>query len=1029
MRHHTRLFPRLCALLLLAGVILPARAEIVRQPLTGAAASGLELLREPGFEADAQPAAWTGWDNGFARAAGAGRGGGACAEIGSDDRERQYGASQTVRLDQRRATPLVATAWSRAEGVEGGRDTGYSLYLDITYTDGDHLWGQAAGFRTGTHDWERQRVLVMPAKPIETVTLHLLFRGHTGRVWFDDASLQELDTAGGGVFDGVPVAAPEPTPAAIGEAAWSAEAGAGLRVALDADGALLGASGAERGGLYVRDVAAEGPFERFDGTLAAEADGSARFEGEAAGLRATMRLEAGAESVRIEGAVLDTTGRDRAVTVYLALPVDARGWTWWDDAETPRRIEQTGTYLNPTSYGVGNTGQASRYPLACVSGPERGVAIAAPLDRPSVCRLAYDAATRELYAAFDLALVPETKQPSAASFALVAYGFDPAWGFRAALQRYYDLFPDLFTKRTTHEGIWMPFTDIATVEGAEDFGFAFHEGDNNPAWDDAHDILTFVYVEPMTCWLALPPEAPRTYEAAVARMEELARGGDRGAQAVLSSGAQDESGRWDVDVVDAPWCDGAVFTVEADPDIRAPEGGLSQFEERWATIRASLDRVPARFVPGWTLDPGAAVVPEEGVGHVVEAVRRPGEAGILIRQAVPLHQTEPRDLVARATSSCEEVTGEADSDYSLYLDLQYADGTNLFGQVARFEPGSHGWQEAEVRIHPEKPLASAALHLILRGAHTGTARFHGVFLGEVGSDRNLVTNPEFAGETDAVGVVDGAYIDSYEGWATRRDYRRDHFAAADVPLTFTADTREPVLLTGFSTYEFGREVSERMHREGRLLMANATPWSFPWGAHTLDVMGTETNWCPQGQYQPDPHEVFRYRRALCRQKPYVLLQNTVYDDFTPQMVERYMKRSVFYAVYPSFFSHNAADDPYWQRPALYNRDRALFLRYIPLCRTLSAAGWQPVPHARTESPGFLLERYGDGAGPTYLAAFHSGPEAATGVVTLDAGKLGLAVPCTARELLSGAEVAIDERGVARLELGAEDLAVLELPPG
>ena len=33
------------------------------------------------------------------------------------------------------------SAWSRPEGVSGGEDDGYSLYVDITYSDGTNEWG------------------------------------------------------------------------------------------------------------------------------------------------------------------------------------------------------------------------------------------------------------------------------------------------------------------------------------------------------------------------------------------------------------------------------------------------------------------------------------------------------------------------------------------------------------------------------------------------------------------------------------------------------------------------------------------------------------------------------------------------------------------------------------------------------------------------------------------------------------------------------------------------------------------------
>ena len=37
---------------------------------------------------------------------------------------------------------LLVTAWSLASNISGDKDSGYSLYIDITYTDDTNLWGQ-----------------------------------------------------------------------------------------------------------------------------------------------------------------------------------------------------------------------------------------------------------------------------------------------------------------------------------------------------------------------------------------------------------------------------------------------------------------------------------------------------------------------------------------------------------------------------------------------------------------------------------------------------------------------------------------------------------------------------------------------------------------------------------------------------------------------------------------------------------------------------------------------------------------------
>ncbi len=73
-------------------------------------------------------------------------------------------------------------------------------------------------------------------------------------------------------------------------------------------------------------------------------------------------------------------------------------------------------------------------------------------------------------------------------------------------------------------------------------------------------------------------------------------------------------------------------------------------------------------------------------------------------QSVELNQIRPEPIVATCESKAEGVSGTADSDYSIYLDLVYADGTPLWGQVASFSAGTHDWQRRQVVVLPEKPV-------------------------------------------------------------------------------------------------------------------------------------------------------------------------------------------------------------------------------------------------------------------------------------------------------------------------------------
>ena len=110
------------------------RAAVVKKAIR-ASAEQRNLLKPDG---------WRPWEKGFERE------GDLFACDNGEDAEVQRGASQTVELNQVRPAPIVAAAWSKAEGVGGAPSSDYALYLDLVYMDGTPLWGQTAAFSVGT---------------------------------------------------------------------------------------------------------------------------------------------------------------------------------------------------------------------------------------------------------------------------------------------------------------------------------------------------------------------------------------------------------------------------------------------------------------------------------------------------------------------------------------------------------------------------------------------------------------------------------------------------------------------------------------------------------------------------------------------------------------------------------------------------------------------------------------------------------------------------------------------------------------
>jgi len=213
---------------------------------------------------------------------------------------------------------------------------------------------------------------------------------------------------------------------------------------------------------------------------------------------------------------------------------------------------------------------------------------------------------------------------------------------------------------------------------------------------------------------------------------------------------------------------------------------------------------------------------------------------------------------------------------------------------------------------------------------------------------------------------------------------------------------------------------------GKLMFANGVPYRFAWLCPWLDVLGTETDWLRDGKYHPVALETTDLWRTLAGGKPYLLLMNTDYDVFTPDLVEKYFQRALFYGMWPGFFSHNAADNPYWQNPKWYERDRPLFRKYIPLIRRVAEAGWRPLARASCENESILFERFGpDRQANVYLTFFNNSVARQTGIVAVDASVKSLrTVP---KPLIGSAP----ERAGAnwRISLGAEEVAVWQLSAG
>jgi len=728
---------------------------------------------------------------------------------------QQRGVMWSVELNQSQPGPVVASAWARAEQAEGAPNSDFSLYLDIEYTDGTPLWGQVAPFDPDpTAGWQRREVVLTLDRPIRHISYYLLYRNRAGRVRFKDARL--------GTFD----------------------AGDLLRF----EGTLTEQVVAPRRGFLIRDVAQESGFVSI-----------AR---EALGVRLTTHVQRAAGVTFYDVSLQELTGQDRAVTLVYSLPQPPGPLVWFHDPRQTNALDGCLVeVMNTTRRQVGANGQLSRYPFGAVAAGGKGCAVGIDTATPLYFRVGCQPWTRELFLSCDIGFAPEKQT---ADFRFCVFDFNSDDGFRGALARYYELYPDAFATRINEQGVWMPFAPISAVQGWQDFGFRFKEGDDETAWDDAHDILTFHYTEPMTWWMALEGEGPHTLENGLEEAQRLAAVGDPAGLAWESSAFKDEAGQVPGRVLDTPWCTGVVWSVNSAPGV---PGTVTDFSNKWSAA---------------------------------------------------------------------------------YIEQQYGTG--------------------------------------------GTAR------------------------------CDGEYIDSAEAYVTDElNFRRDHFASAARPLCYALGSRRVGIYKGMIGFEYVRELAREMHERGRYTMANSTPSSWCWLAPMLDVMGTETNWKRDGEWRPMSDEELLYRRAMCKGKPFCFLMNTDFSAFSYEDSEKFMRRVLAYGMFPGFFSADASTGHYFTRPELYNRDRPLFQKYIPLCRLVAEAGWEPVTGARSDNASMTLERFGCQPGTCYLTIFNHSETRQQATVTLTT----LAQPSTCRDLVRDTAVTWQDKQTA-IELDAGDVCVLAL---
>jgi len=516
---------------------------------------------------------------------------------------------------------------------------------------------------------------------------------------------------------------------------------------------------------------------------------------------------------------------NHALIIYFALPINMDGWTWGDDIRRLRPVAGTTEIQNTIDIGFGYRNQMSRYPIAAIYGSD-GIAIGYPLDHPAAIRLIANPVTNQLSIAFDVALSPHSKTPNLAHLKAIIYRFEPEWGFRSAIKKYYDIYPEFFRKRVDKEGLWAgTFKDLDKISNINDFGIAYHTtGVRSHAlrFNDSNNIYSLRY---------------------------LTLGGERTFCNILNNNL--------------------------------------------ITFLSSRDD-------------------------------------------------------SYAQSVLNSAIYDKDNNYMIYTydnDVCYYD---------RGKPGYVGHATIIVNSNPAIKEPNIATYL---------------WNDKV---RSIYSEP-------SGGILDGEFIDSVEGQHIHLDYRKEHIAKTDLPLTYRYEYSKgdyvliplPGVPTVTETYEFLKWLRKDILDMNKLMMGNYPMKMYLPIVHLMDIMGAEINIGIKAQVdmrgnfssEPEFDRLFDLWRTMSYQKPYTLLFHLFYDKtwdrVTPVLIEQYFKNALFYGFYSGILG--LGDDPkfiYFETPKMYERDRDIFKKYIPLIQALGSAGWEPITYAKSSNPKIYVERYG-----------------------------------------------------------------------
>lgn len=1011
------------------------------------------LLPGGSFEtvSSGQVTGWYGWGSGYTVASGEGRGATNAVKITSTSANNEYGIHRTAELNQTVAQPLLARAWSKAASVSVGASASYSLYADLEYTDGTQEFGLHQSFAAGTHDWQNRQLHIVPAKPIKKVTIYALLRNGTGTVWFDNVSLEQLPAAadGGAAMGRMN---PETTSAelltnpALQSVSGSTFSGWGSF----GNGYTIDNTGGRDGGRAVKmsntsATSASGIYQTL--TLNQSAPALILFSGWSKSSGVSGDIDRG------YALYMDVFYQDGTTQFALTapFPTGTNDWSQEDLYFQPQKPVQT-----ISVYGIFRDGH-------------RGDVW---FDDFSLKQVTTEAAVFEDALVRPLPFDAGTAQPSVES----GDGLSLALGDRGVSSLEWD------AEELASAGTASGFLVRDHAANSDVYGFERVAGSGSSSFEgvaesldlsvDAQfeDVAGGIKVSgtladlrnedrSVTLTFALPVDATGWKWGDYVRGERTIQTGQAG-QVYSNSQIPDfETGPLSIYPMSAIYDPASGAGLSLGVDYTQPTHYRLDYNgsTKQLTITFELGLSPHTKVPS-TGDFGFVIYGFDGDQGFRGAfdkymklfpefydVRIP-EQGIWMPFASISDIPDNEDFGFRFKEGDDDPVDTAYSNANDILVFHYQELGSWWQSIDPQEP------QTVQTAQTERDAAAASGDEKAKMAQSAAmANSHGdPYLQwldtpwNVGALWMINANPDLPGEINGYDMYfsdakmdarynttgpkpDGEYLDTLDGWPYTLNYDEDQFAYATAPLVFSKTTERPALHRAFSSWEATSRLADDLHDDGRYLMANGTPHIYSMYAPWLDAMGNERNWLGAGDtFNPDDDATLSKYRTLSGAKPYLMLQNTDFTRFGNDYMQRYMERLLFYGIYPSAFSATADNATnYWKNSAFYDRDRDLFLEYVPLVKKIAEAGWHPVTFADAEATDVALERYGEG-GTVYLTVMNQGTSSVTTDISFDRSAMGLGTTAlTASELTSATSLTVSGDEFT-LTLAPDEVKVVEL---